>query len=173
CRLALFPDSASTPGPQIEAFDPDKVEFRLTQDYELRPGTSFGLYSPQGFNWNLHHNIINNCDKLVDLDLFGGPTAVFSDNLLSRGEVKNVEVAVSVRGVVSLTGNRFVGFDGPNSTALLLKGDQFGKTPRFVCRDNIFDQCTKPIGEGAAGVRDAAIKGGNVFGDKMETFGSK
>ena len=173
-RLALFPDSASTPGPEIEAFDPDKVEFRLSQDYELRPGTSFGLYSPQGFNWNLHHNMINNCDKLVDLDLFGGPTAVFSDNLLSRGEVKNVEVAVSVRGVVSLTGNRFVGFDGPNSTALLLKGDQFGKTPRFVFRDNLFDQCTKPIGEGVAGAWEAAIKSGNLFGDEMKSsFGLK
>ncbi|MCK9414580.1 MAG: right-handed parallel beta-helix repeat-containing protein [Prolixibacteraceae bacterium] len=169
----IAPIGSATPGPEIETFDPDQLLFLLREDYGLKPGARFALYSSQGFNWSLHHNVINNCDRLVNLDVFGGPTAVFSDNLLSRGEVKNVEVAVSVRGVVNLTGNSFVGFDGTNSTALFLKGDQFGKTPRFVCRNNIFDQCTKPIGEGMAGAWEAAIKSGNVFGDKMETSGSK
>jgi hypothetical protein len=168
CRLAWLSDGNAVAGPEIETFDSDQLVFRLTGDSELKPEARFGLYSPQGFNWNLHHNMISNCDKLVDLDVFGGPTAVFSDNILSRGEVKNVEVAVSVRGVFSLTGNRFVGFDGPNSTALLLQGDQFGKASRSVCRDNVFDQCTKPVGEGIPGVWDAAIKGGNVFGDQAE-----
>ena len=112
--------------------------------------------------------MINNCDRLVDLDVFGGPTAVFSDNLLARGEVAKVDVAVSIRGVFSVTGNRFTGFDGPESVALLLQPDPFGKVPRFICRNNVFDQCTTPVGEGAAGVWNAAIKGGNVFGDQAE-----
>jgi hypothetical protein len=51
-----------------------------------------------------------------------------------------------------------------------LKGDQFGKTPRFVFRDNLFDQCTKPIGEGVAGAWEAAIKSGNLFGDKAAPY---
>ncbi|MDI9446826.1 MAG: hypothetical protein QM844_21950, partial [Planctomycetota bacterium] len=131
-------------------------------------GAVFAVYSPQGFSWNLHHNVINNCDRLVELDVFGGPTAVFSDNLLARGEVAGVDVAVSIRGLFSVTGNRFTGFDGPGSVALLLQPDPFGKTPRFICRDNLFDQCTTPVGEGVAGVRDAALKGGNVLGDQRE-----
>jgi hypothetical protein len=173
CMLAWFPDSSTIVGPVIETFDPDQILFRLTRNYELKPGTSFALYSPQGFNWSLHHNVINNCNKLVDLDVFGGPTSVFSDNLLSRGEIKNVEVGVLIRGTFSITGNHFAGFDGPNSVALLLKGDQFGKASRLVCRDNVFDQCTKPIGEGMPGVWKAAIKSGNVFGEKAETSRSK
>ena len=169
CRMAWFPDSNTVAGPEIEAFDSDNLLFRLTRDNELKQGTSFALYSPQGFNWSLHHNIINNCDKLVDLDVFGGPTAVFSDNLLSRGEIKNVEVAVSIRGTFNVTGNHFAGFDGPTSIALLLKGDQFGKASPFVCRNNVFDQCTIPFGEGISGVWNAAIRSGNIFNGQIDS----
>ena len=168
CRVAWLRGGKALPGPEIEAFDPDEGVFRLRQEGELEQGAVFAVYSPQGFSWNLHHNVINNCDRLVELDVFGGPTAVFSDNLLARGEVAGVDVAVSIRGLFSVTGNRFTGFDGPGSVALLLQPDPFGKTPRFICRDNLFDQCTTPVGEGVAGVRDAALKGGNVFGDQRE-----
>jgi hypothetical protein len=171
CRIAWLPSDNrgnAVPGPEIEAFDPDKGVFRLSRDGELKQGAAFAVYSPQGFNWSLHHNVINNCHRLVELDVFGGPTAVFSDNLLSRGEATNVDVAVSLRGVFGVTGNRFAGFDGPGSVALMLQPDPFGKAPRFICRDNVFDQCAKPIGEGVAGVWDAAVKGGNVLGDQVE-----
>ncbi len=169
CRIAWLPGGDAVPGPEIEVFDVEEGLFRLSQDSELKPGAVFAVYGRQGLNWSLHHNVINNCDRLVDLDVFGGPTAVFGDNLLARGEVANVDVAVSIRGLFSISANRFTGFDGPKSVALLLQPDPFGKVPRFLCRDNVFDQCTTPVGEGAAGVWNAAIKGGNVFGDQAET----
>ncbi len=84
CRLAWLPGDRAAPGPEIEAFDPDKGVFRLKGDAGLEPKMEFAVYSPQGFNWNVHHNVINNCDRLVEFDVFGGPTAVFSDNLLAR-----------------------------------------------------------------------------------------
>lgn len=168
CRLAWLLPGGAAPGPEIEAFDPDTGLFRLAADSELRPKAEFAIYSPQGFNWNLHHNVINNCDRLVDFDVFGGPTAVFGDNILSRGEVQSVKVAVSIRGVLGLVRNRFAGFDGADSVALLLQLDPFGNPPRLVCRDNVFDQCPRPMGEGATGAWAATIKGGNVFGDHRE-----
>ncbi|NLX96687.1 MAG: hypothetical protein GXY83_10970 [Rhodopirellula sp.] len=169
CKLAWFQGDTALPGPEIEAFDPDKGVFRLSSDCELKQGAAFAVYSPQGFNWNVHHNVINNCDRLVDLDVFGGPTAVFGNNLLFRGEVKHGKVAVSIRGAVGITHNHFAGFDGPDSVALMLHVDPFGKVPRLICRDNVFEQCTNAVAEGAAGVWAAADKGGNVFGDPAET----
>ena len=169
CRLAWLPGDRAAPGPEIEAFDPDKGVFRLKGDAGLEPKMEFAVYSPQGFNWNVHHNVINNCDRLVEFDVFGGPTAVFSDNLLARGEVKQVKVAVSIRGGVGVTRNRFAGFDGPDSVALMLRLDPFGKAPRVVCRDNVFEQCTQPVGEDAPGTWAAVIKGGNVFNGQAET----
>jgi len=168
CRIAWLAGGQAAPGPEIETFDVDQGLFRLAQDCELKPGAEFAVYAPQGFNWSLHHNVINNCDRLAELDVFGGPTAVFSGNLLARGEIAKLDVAVSLRGAWRVTGNQFAGCDGPQSVALLLQPDPFGNVPRFICRDNVFDQCTTPIGEGAAGVWQAAVKGGNVFGDQAE-----
>ena len=108
--MAWLAGGNAVPGPEIEAFDPDEGVFRLSRESELKQGAAFAVYSPQGFNWSLHHNVINNCDRLVDLDVFGGPTAVFSDNLLSRGEVAKVDVAVSIRGVFSVTAQPVHGF---------------------------------------------------------------
>ncbi|NOZ20694.1 MAG: hypothetical protein GXP25_06350 [Planctomycetes bacterium] len=155
-------------GPEIETFDPDKGVFRLTQDCDLKKGARFALCSPQGFRWSIHHNVIDNCTQLVDMDVFGGPTAVFADNLLSRGEAKGVKVAVEIRGLFKITDNQFAGFNEPGSVALMLHPDPLGRTSRTICRDNVFDQCTTPIGEGAEGVWKATIKGGNVFGNQAE-----
>ncbi|MBM4085150.1 MAG: hypothetical protein FJ272_10210, partial [Planctomycetes bacterium] len=173
CQIAWMPrgDAPLALGPEIETFDPDQGVFRLTADCELKRSARFALYSPQGFNWNIHHNVINACAQLVNLDVFGGPTAVFADNLLSRGEARDVKTAVAIRGQFKIAGNQFAGFDEPDSVALMLHPDPFGKTPRFVCRDNVFDRCPTPIGEGAEGVWKAAIKGGNVFGGQVETDG--
>jgi len=169
-RIVWLPRGAAAPvlGPQVETFDPDQGVFRLTEDCDLKAGAAFALLAPQGLNWNLHHNVINNCTQLVSLDVFGGPTAVIADNLLSRGEATGVKTAAEVRGLFKIADNQFVGFDEPDSVALMLHPDPLGRTARFVCRDNVFDQCTTPLGEGAKGVWDSVIKGGNVFGDKAE-----
>ncbi len=58
--------------------------FRLAGDAGLEPKMEFAVYSPQGFNWNVHHNVINNCNRLVEFDVFGGPAAVFLATTSSR-----------------------------------------------------------------------------------------
>ncbi len=155
-------------GPEIKTFDPDEGVYRLTEDCELKEGTGFAILSPQGPNWNIHHNVINNCAQLVDLDVFGGPTAVFADNLLSRGETENVKIAAEIHGRFKITDNQFSGFDEPDSVTLTLYPDPVDRPSRLICRDNIFDQCATPIGEGVPGVLKAAIAGGNVFGGHVE-----
>ena len=89
------------PGPEIEAFDPDKGVFRLAGTLDLSPRWSSPSIHRRG-STGVHHNVINNCDRLVEFDVFGGPTAVFSDNP-ARGEVKQVKIAVSIRGGVGVT----------------------------------------------------------------------
>ena len=169
-RLAWLPRGKANPvlGPRIETFDPDEGVFRLTQDGGVKKSARFALYSPQGFRWSIHHNVIGNCAQPVSIDVFGGPTAVFGDNLLSRGEATGVKVAAEIRGLFKIADNQFVGFNEPDSVALMLHPDPLGRPARVICRDNVFDQCTTPIGEGAAGVWEAAIKGGNVFGERAE-----
>ncbi len=119
--------------------------FRLAEDADLKKGAEFALLSPQGLNWNIHDNVINNCTQLVDFDVFGGPTAVFADNLLSRGTARNVNVAAEIRGRFRIAGNRFCGFDEPDCTALLLHPDPVGRPPLPISPDNTFDQCAKPV----------------------------
>jgi len=161
-------NAAPVLGPAIETFDPDEGVFRLAEDAGRSRGARFSLVSAQGFNWSIHHNVINNCQRLVDIDVFGGPTAVFSDNMLARGEVTDVKVAVEIRGLFKVSSNQFVGFDEADSVALKLHPDPLARTARIVCRDNLFDQCTTPIAQSAEGVWETAIKGGNVFGAQAE-----
>ena len=167
-RVAWTSGRNALRGPKIAEFDADECLFRLAEDADLRPGARFELYCPQGLHWNIHHNVLTNCRQPVRLDVFGGPTAVFADNQLSRGRVDDVKVAAEISGIFKITDNQFAGFDGPDSVALLLHPDRFGKPPRLICRDNLFDACTAPIGEGGESVWPAVIKGGNVFGDKVE-----
>ncbi|NUQ60985.1 MAG: hypothetical protein HUU20_00745 [Pirellulales bacterium] len=41
--------------------------FRLAGDYDLKTAAVFALQSPQGFAWNIHHNVIQNCVRLSRL----------------------------------------------------------------------------------------------------------
>ena len=156
------------PGPEVEAFDPEEGVFRLTADTDLKKGMRFALHAPQGFRWNIHHNVIDGCTKLVDLDVFGGPTAVFAGNLLSRGDAAGVKTAVEIRGLFRIADNQFAGFDEPDSVTLMLHPDPLGRAARLVCRGNVFSQCPTPIGEAAEGVWGTAITDGNVFGNEAE-----
>ena len=172
-RIAWLPrgTTAFVLGPEVETFDPDEGVFRLPQDCDVKKGSGFALVSPQGPNWNIHHNVIHNCTELVSLDVFGGPTAVFADNLLSRGETRGIEVAAEIGGLFKVADNQFSGFDEPDSVTLMLHPDSLGRSSRLICRNNVFDQCTTPIGERTAGAWEAAIKGGNVLGNRAVAGG--
>lgn len=146
-RIAWAQDGNATYalGPEVDAFDPDEGVFRLSEDCDMKRGAPFALLSPHGLNWNVHHNVINNCAQLANLDVFGGPTAVFADNLFSRGETEGVKVAVQIRGRFKITDNQFSGFDDPDCVTLMLPPDALGRPSRSVCKDNMFDQCATPI----------------------------
>ncbi len=155
-------------GPRLDAFDPEACVFRLAKDADLQRGKRFALCAPQGFNWSIHHNVIHDCLQPVRLDVFGGPTAVFADNILSRGTVEGVKAAADVRGVFKIADNQFAGFDEPGSAALVLHPDPLRRGCRTICRDNVFVRCATPIAATAPGVWKAVIKGGNVFGERVE-----
>ncbi len=147
CRIAWASggDSGYTFGPKVEAFDADEGVFRLSEDAELKKGAVFALEAPQGFNWSIHDNVISDCAQLVSFDVFGGPTAVFADNILARGATEGVKAAAEICGRLRITGNRFSGFDEPGSVALLLRPDALGRPPQAAGQENAFDECAVPI----------------------------
>ncbi len=107
CRVARLPGEKAVPGPEIEAFDPDEACSRLAGE-RTKQGAVFAIYSPQGFSWSLHHNVIN-CDRLVDLDVFGGDRGL-QRQLPRAGEVAKVDVAVVDPRPVQRDGQPFHGF---------------------------------------------------------------
>lgn len=102
-------------GPDIETFDPDKGVFRLREDFELKPNAVFVVRAPQGFSWNIHHNIISDCAQSVKLNVFGGATAVFSDNVMKRSETLNgpVNLPAEISGQFTRTNNLYSGGKKP------------------------------------------------------------
>lgn len=95
-------------GPVIKAFDPDEGVFRLQEGFDLKPNAVFVLRAPRGSSWNIHHNSISNCTQLVTLDVFGGDTASFSDNLLESTETTG-ETAIKIKGQFQQNNNILAG----------------------------------------------------------------
>ncbi len=100
-------------GPIVETFDPDEGVFRLREGFDLKMNTVFVVRAPLGFSWNIHHNIISDCEKLVDLNVFGGPTASFSENILKRDGIETEEFAVEIKGEFKRSNNQYSGFEKP------------------------------------------------------------
>lgn len=100
----------------IETFDPDKGVFQLREDFDLKPNSVFVVRAPQGYSWNIHHNTISDCAQLVKLDVFGGATAVFSDNILKWGDGATAggKDAVDFRGEFRRVNNQISGFKKPS-----------------------------------------------------------
>jgi hypothetical protein len=90
------------------------------------------------------------------LDSYGSPTSLLSNNLLSRGETNGVKQAVEVRGRFDLVENQFHGFDEPDSAALGLYPDRFGRQLRNAYRRNTFGQCANVFAESEEGLWKAA-----------------
>ncbi|MHB8993842.1 MAG: right-handed parallel beta-helix repeat-containing protein [Armatimonadota bacterium] len=147
----------------IESYDPARLRFKLKAPRELKVGDGFEVYPPGGANWSIHHNTITGCQKPVLLDCYGSPTSVFADNTITRGETKGVTSAFDLKGQFRLSGNSFVGFDEPASTALMLFPDRFGQPLRNLYINNRFERCTNAVSESQKGLWDAAEKTGNSF----------
>jgi hypothetical protein len=74
-----------------------------------------------------------------------------------------VSRAAEIRGRFDLFGNLFQGFGEPDSAALGLFPDRFGKPPANVYRGNAFDRCTQVFVESDKGLWKAADSGNNTI----------
>jgi hypothetical protein len=144
----------------IEAFDPETLRFRLKEPREMRVGDRFEVFPPSGPNWDLRGNTITGCAVPVVLDSYGGETAQFRGNLISRGGA-DAKSAIEVRGRFTLTGNQVSGFDGPDAAGLSLFPDKLGNPPSNAYRQNVIERCTQAVREAVPGLWEAAIRQGN------------
>ncbi len=148
-----------------DVFDNDTLQFRLAEPYEgAQAGDSFAL-SPPTANWQIHGNTITDCQSPVLLGGLGSDTALFRDNVISRGQATGVKQAVRVAGRFTLRQNHVVGFDEPDSVALLLVPDAVGQVTRSLIRHNTFERCTAVVGKAGEDAWKACATEGNLFID--------
>jgi hypothetical protein len=147
----------------IESFDRKTRQFKLREPRRMQPGDQFEVFSRGGPNWLIHHNQITDCSRPVVLDCYGGPTAIFRDNQLSRGRSEGVKQAVEIHGQWKMIGNCLVGFDEPECAALALFPDRLGNPPENLYQNNVFERCGRAVRESRAGLWKAAAIAGNQF----------
>ncbi len=66
---------------EIEIFDWQTTEFKLTSPRKMTVGEKFIIYNPKAVPWSIHHNIIDNCTKALVLDTNTGKRAFSKDNI--------------------------------------------------------------------------------------------
>ncbi|NLF15761.1 MAG: hypothetical protein GX595_00670 [Lentisphaerae bacterium] len=141
----------------------DPVTVRLAAPPErLEAGRSFDALPPQS-NWNLHDNTIADCLQPAVFDIYGSPTTIFRNNILTRGTAAGVPQAILVGGQVHLLGNHLVGFDEPGSAALSLQASAFRQTARSRIRDNVFAGCAEAVRDAVGGVWTPAAAAVNAI----------
>jgi len=69
---------------EISDFDPVALTFTLKEARKMHDGDEFQVYSPVALPWSIHHNIIDNCEKVFSLDTYGGKKAVLDANIYSE-----------------------------------------------------------------------------------------
>ena len=144
----------------LEGFDPESLRFTLREPYAMKAGARLAVYPPSA-NWLVHDNTIVGCQQPMVLDSYGSPTSLVTKNQISRGETTGVKQAIEVRGRFNLIGNQIHGFDEPDSAALGLYPDRFGKQLRNSYRSNSFDGCTRVFADAEKELWDAADTGEN------------
>ncbi len=144
------------------AAKPETVQVTLTEPRPSQPGEAFEVIPPYA-NWQVANNTFADCRRPVVLDVHGGPTSLFCDNIVARGAVRESVAAIEVAGRFSLSGNHIAGFDGEGMTALLLKPDALGGLPASRYVGNVFERCTSVVTETQEGLWQAAERQGNVF----------
>ncbi len=147
----------------IEAYDPDTLQFKLTDPREMKVGDVFELRAPAALNWQIHDNIVTGCLSPIVLDSYGSTACLFRDNLISRGGAAAVKQAVQVRGSFQFIGNHFTGFDEQGSAVLGLYLNRSGKPPLSIYRNNTFENCASVVSESQEGLWAAAATGGNTY----------
>lgn len=146
----------------IAEFDPETLQFHLTEPRELRAGQVFEVFPPAGASWLIRDNTIASCLRPLVLDSYGSATSVVRGNLIDRGLATGVAQAIELRGNFDLIGNQISGFDEPGSAALGLYPDRAGRQLYPVIRDNIFVGCPRVVGPGAEDLWRAAVVQDNL-----------
>ena len=148
----------------IDSFDPETLQFKLTQPHEMAVGDRFEVFPPSA-NWNIRDNTISGCAEPAVLDCYGSDTSMFRDNVITRGGAEGVKQAVTVSGRFELIGNQISGFDEKDSAALALNPDGLGRVRPGSYRDNVFQKCSQAVKESQPGIWKASHTGGNLFID--------
>ncbi len=146
----------------IAEFDPETLQFHLTEPCELRAGQVFEVFPPAGASWLIRDNTLASCLRPIVLDSYGSATSVVRGNLIDRGLATGVAQAIELRGNFDLIGNQISGFDEPESAALGLYPDRAGRRLHPVIRDNVFVGCPRVVGPGAENLWPAAVVQGNI-----------
>jgi len=53
---------------EIEEFDAYTLAFTLKEPRKMEVGDKFCIYGPKATPWSIHHNIIENCEKTIEID---------------------------------------------------------------------------------------------------------
>lgn len=147
----------------IDGFDAETCRFTLEESWEMKVGDQLEVFPPHGPDWDIHSNTITGCRMPVIFDSYGGETAVFRNNTVSRGGATDVQNAIQSHSRFNLVGNHIVGFDEPGSAALYLCPDKLGNAPASMYRGNIIERCTQTVREATEGLWEAALREGNLF----------
>ena len=89
----------------IAAFDPETLQFHLTESRELKPGQVFEVFPPGGANWLIRDNTVTGCVRPVVLDSYGSATSVLRGKPLS-GVKSSIEVSFRLRRDCTKCGER-------------------------------------------------------------------
>ncbi|MDZ7615506.1 MAG: hypothetical protein U1E05_00790 [Patescibacteria group bacterium] len=140
----------------------DTVRVALREPRAVKAGDMFELIPPSA-NWTIHDNTITECRRPVSFDAYGGPTSILRNNIITRGGTTEVSQAIELHGRFALMGNVVVGFDEPESAALSLHPDRFGRLVRGLFHENMFERCGQVMRESQEGLWKAADTRGNLF----------
>ena len=142
----------------IEAFDPETLRVKLKEPHPSKTGDRFEFIATS-VNWNIHDNTITDCLRPVVFNSYGSKTSMFNNNLIIRNSTAGVPVAIEVHGCFQLKGNRLIGFDEENATALALFPDAAGRAGKSQYQGNIFENCYEVVTEKKPGLwKNSLIK---------------
>jgi hypothetical protein len=147
----------------LEAYDAETSQFKLKAPRKLTVGDYFEVFAPEGPSWDICGNTISGCQVPVMLDSYGGETALFRDNAITRGAASGVASGVEVHGRFDLVGNHLLNFDEPGAAGLYLCPDKLGNAPASLVRDNIIERCRVAHRESGPGLWAATVRQGNQF----------
>ena len=116
---------------EIESFDPETLHFKLKESHPMKQGDSFDVNAPS-LNWNIHDNMVVDCQKPVVLNSYGSSTSILRSNLVTRGNASNVQAGIEIHGSFRIINNHITGFNDEKSAAVSVFTDPAGR----ICNSN-------------------------------------